>query len=217
MKFSTTADELGMQSVLKKGKAQLLRAFETGYLTQEDTLDVFMHSVDHCTLNGFDEDKIIWNAAAFINILSLDLKHIVADLLLSEGDWKKRLHARHASMLMYESTIDLFSLMGKDFKHIIRKLSNFESIGSRLKEVRQQLNLFKTNHETSLHKIRNNATAHRDQDVKLQFETITQISWFAVFQQARELDGILNTLGPIMQEIINRSVEELDKGKIRIR
>ena len=212
MKFSTTTEEQEMQSVLKNGKAQLLKTFETGYRAQEETLDIFMQSVDHCTLNGFDEDKIIWNAAAFINILSLDLKHIVADLLFSEGDWKKRIHARHASMLMYESTIDLFALMGKDFKHIIRKLSNFESIESRLKEVRQQLNLFKTHHEVSLYKIRNIATAHRDQDVKLQFETITQISWFAIFQQARDLDGILNTLGPIIQEIINRSVEELDKG-----
>ena len=212
MKFSASVEEKEMEAVLRKGKVQLLDTFEKGYRTQEDTLEVFMLSVEHCNLNGFDEDKIIWNAAAFINILSLDLKHIVADLLLSEGDWKKRIHARHASMLMYESTIDLFALMGKDFKHIIRKLSNYENLETRLKEVRQQLNQFKSNHETSLHKIRNVATAHRDQNVKLQFDTITQLSWFSVFKQAKELDETLNVLGPIMQEIINRSIEELQRG-----
>ncbi|TCC99535.1 hypothetical protein [Pedobacter hiemivivus] len=216
MKFITSSEENEMQTVIQNGKAELLDTFEKGFQTQEDTLDIFMDSVDHCTLNGFDDDKIIWNAAAFINIVSLDLKHIVADLLLSEGNWKKRVHARHASMLIYESTIDLFSLMGKDFKHIIRKLSNYESIESQLKEVRQQMNQFKTTHEKTLNEIRNVATAHRDQNVKLQFDTITQLSWFAVYKQAKELDEILNKLGPILQEIINRSIEELDKGSKRI-
>lgn len=104
-----------------------------------------MNSVNHCEINGFDQDK--------------------------------------TSVLIFESTMDLFSLIGKYFRQNVQQLNNYESFESRLKMIRKQLNLLKENHEATLNTITNVTTAHRDQNVKLQFETITGISWLAVLDR----------------------------------
>lgn len=207
LNFKVTSDELDLQSLIKKDKAKLLKDFEANYSVQEQSLSIFTQSVDYCTMNGYDSDKLIWNAAGAINIISLDLKHLVADMMLTENEWKKRLHGRTVSMLIYESLNDVFEILGKDFKAIIQNLPNFPSINKDLTSIKKQLNDFKDKYFEILKRIRNVVIAHRDRDIQLQIQTITNMGWLTVFNCAQEFDKILNALGPILQKIINSSLD----------
>ena len=209
--FDQTADEIEFQKNISKAKSELNKTFRKSFNEQEEIIKVFIKSLQHCKLNNFNENKTIWNAAGYVNLISRDLKHFARDLAFADDEWGKRVYGRMISMLIYESINDLLELLGKDFRVILKKLSNSTELSAELNSVSKKLNEYKAKNIERLKSIRNVATAHRDKDILEQINMIKSIGWFELIELSSNYDSILNELGPILQRIINISVEELEK------
>jgi len=211
MVFHSSPDDIVFLDNVNKNKRNLQSSFDKTFSQQEKTLEIFMLSIQHCDLNGFDKDRVIWNAAAFIQILSLDLKTLTSELLFAKGYWKQRLHGRTLCLIIHEALDDLFQLLGTDFKPTIKNLSICDSVELDLKEIRSDLNIFKSQNLSTLKNIRNVAIAHRDKNVKEQVDVVTNISVGQVFGYVSSFDKILNRLGGILKRVIDASIVELKK------
>lgn len=210
--FKPSEDELEFQKLLNTEEGEKLK--QTFKIKQEEQLkilELFMLAVNHCTFNKFSDDKIIWNAAGAVNLISLDLKYLIYEMMFTESEWGKRVHARTICMLIYESLNDLFELLGKDFKPILGKLSSADELETELRNIRQSLNEYKSAHFEVLRDIRNVATAHRDKDIMAQINAIAALSWMNVFNYGNNFDIILNRLGAFFQKVITISIEEFKR------
>ncbi|MHB9140584.1 MAG: hypothetical protein ACYC25_01760 [Paludibacter sp.] len=209
--FKITQDEIGLQKQIDKGKVDLNKTFKKSFNEQEELIKIFVKSINHCDFNSFSDDKVIWNAAGYVNLISLDLKHFARDLALADDEWGKRIYGRMISMLIYESMSDLLELLGKDFRAILKKLSISEELNIELNGISKILNDYKSKNLERLRDIRNVATAHRDKDIMEQINMIESIGWIELIELGTLYDKILNSLGQFLQKVINISVIELKK------
>ena len=209
--FKITEIDKDFQKLIDKQKQDLNNKFIKSFKEQESVLKVFVESINHCDCNNFNDDKTIWNAAGYINLISLDLKHFARDLAFADDEWGKRIYARMISMLIYESINDLLDLLGKDFRIIIKKLSKEDELMIELNSLSKTLNNYKSLYINRLKEIRNIATAHRDNNLLEQYKIITSISWTEFIEIGSLYDNILNDLGRFMQKTINLSVIESKK------
>jgi len=211
--FDKTKDDLELESLLAKQKADLLSKFDSNFKTQTETLKVILRAKTHADFNNMESNKVFWNAAGFINMSSYDLKVIVKEMTLATDEWTKRYFARQTCHLIYELINDLFEILGKDFKNQIEKLTDNENLKTSLIDIRAKLNDFKTDTFERLKEIRNVSSAHRDKDFIVQLRLIDSISWIDTISIATRFDNIMNDLGTVIQKVINRSSNELDRGQ----
>ena len=209
--FKVTQDEIESQKQIDKGKVDLNKNFKKSFNEQEELIKVFVKSINHCDFNSFSDDKVIWNAAGYVNLISLDLKHFERDLAFADDEWGKRIYGRMISMLIYESMSDLLELLGKDFRAILKKLFISEELNIELNGISKILNDYKSKNLERLRDIRNVATAHRDKDIMEQINMIESIGWIELIELGTLYDKILNRLGQFLQKVINISVIELKK------
>lgn len=209
--FEKTKDDLELESLLKSERESLISKFDTNFKTQTETLKVILKARTHADLNKMESNKVFWNAAGFINMSSYDLKVIVKEMTLATDEWTKRYFARQTCHLIYELINDLFEILGKDFKIHIEKLTENENLKSILTNIKAKLNSFKTDNFERLKEIRNVSSAHREKDFIVQLKLIDSISWIEVISIATSFDNIMNDLGAIIQKVIDRSSNELDK------
>lgn len=202
-----------LEDLIAKNKASLTSTFESNFQRQEQILNLIKSSLNHAEFNNFHDNKLIWNIAGFISIISYDLKIIGRDLTFAQSEWQKRYYARQACLIIYESVDSLFELLGKDFRELTQKRLNIVELEEILKDIRKDLNLFKTTYSKKLYEIRNVAIAHRDNDVMKQIEIIQQINWHETFQMTSQFDNILNKLGGFCQSLINKGLSDLTELK----
>ena len=136
---------------------KIVELYEKRFKIQENTLSTIIRTIAGIKVDSPSEIKVLWNIAGFVNIISYDIKIITRDMILTQDQWQKKHYARQASLIIYESINDLFELMGKDFKRLLRTYQAPE-LHLEIKGIRADLNLFKSNYQKKLYTIRN--TSH---------------------------------------------------------
>ncbi len=202
-----------LEDLISKDRENLMSIYNTNFQTQEQTFALIVDSIKHAEFNKLYDNKLIWNIAGFINIISYDLKIIGRDLTFAQTEWQKRHYARQACLIMYESIDSLFELLGKDFKELTQNRLNISELNEVLKDIRKDLNLFKSTYKDKLYEIRNVAIAHRDNEVLKQVEIIQQINWHETIQTISQFDNILNKLGSFCISLINKGLSDLTELK----
>lgn len=195
---------------LVKENEEILRDnFQKNFKTQRQTLDLLIDGVKNASYNHFLDTKLIWNIAGFIDLTSFDLKVIGQDLAFAENDWQKKLFSRQACLIIYESINDLFDLLGKEFKRVLKSQIKDPLIEEALNAERKKLNIFKKANIQKLKEIRNVAIAHRDQDVIIQINEIGAIKRSEIFDLV--FDEILDGLAKVFQKIINKGLSDFNE------
>jgi len=211
--YNKSSFDKDLENLISKDRANLMSIYDTNFQTQEQTFSLIVDSIEHAEFNNFNDNKLIWNIAGFINIISYDLKIIARDLTLAQTEWQKRHYARHACLIIYESIDSLFQLLGKDFRDLTQNRLNILELEEMLTEIREDLKLFKKNYSKKLYEIRNVAVAHRNNEVLKQVRIIKQISWNDTIQMISQFDNILNKLGAFCQSLINKGLSDLTELK----
>jgi len=207
MKYNDHPDENALEIMVAKDRPDLLKTFTGNFDTQEKNLDYIYSSLEHSKFNNFKDNKLLWNIAGYITIISFDLKIIGKDITFSTNKWEKRHYCRQASIVMFEAINDLFILLGKDFIELTKNRLDISELEDELKSIRILLNKFKDLHYLNLQKIRNISAAHRDTDVMLLNETIHEINAFEFISIISNFDGIINQLGAFTIKLINKGID----------
>ena len=209
--YNITETDIEFQKILPEQLVELEKKFAQNLNIQESTLEIIYNGIKHSQNNNLKSSRIIWNAAGYVNIVSYDLKVIGRNLMISNREWDKRYFARQAALLIYEASEDLFKILGKDFRIILNNLSQPTQILPKLKEITTALNTFNENYKSKMHKIRNVSIAHRDKDIIDQIDLIHSISWVDAITFLSAFDEILNKTGVFLQQVIDKSIDELNE------
>ncbi len=212
--YEKSATDIELEKSIRECEVSLRETFAQNYHTQQQTLELFKMTTEHCDLNNFTENKLIWNFASYINIVSFDLKIIGENLFLSTNEWGKRYFARQSAIVIYESLNDIFELSGKEFRNILSRFSNATELKTEIKQLTTELNEYKQKYFEQLKTIRNNCAAHRDKDCIEQLKIITSLNWSESVETLTVFDKILMKYGVFMQKVINISLEESKELKI---
>ena len=207
--YNITETDKDFQELLNSKLSSFESDFEKNFFTQEATLELLSLGLTISKAVEYKNNNLVWNVACFINISSYDLKVITKTLIFSKREWEKRLFARHACLLIYETLNDLFDLLGKDFRKIISELQGKSKYENDLKAIIKELNAYKTANFVRLQQIRNVSVAHRDQNTAEQLKVIHSISWVEAINLISAFDKILNQTGKLLQDITGKS-KELD-------
>ncbi len=175
--YNITDTDVEFKKILSSKVKDFEKDFDKNMFTQEATLEMIHMAVSHSKFNNFKNNRNIWNAAGYVNIISYDLKIAAKHLMLSTKEWEKRYFARQASLLIYEASTDLFNLLGKGFRNIISDLSELDLLKDELKQITKELNTYNNVNQDRLKLIRNISIAHRDKDTIEQLDLIHSISW----------------------------------------
>jgi hypothetical protein len=208
--YNITNTDIEFSSLLQDKISDFEKDFDKNFFTQEATLELISTGVSVSDSLNYKSNRVVWNVACFVNITSYDLKIIVKSMIFAKREWEKRLYARQACLLVYETLNDLFDLFGKDFRSIISRLTNKQIYESKLKVISNDLNVYKTSYFEQLKNIRNVSIAHRDKDTLQQLKIIREINWVDTINMISGFDKILNNTGSLLQDITSKS-QELDK------
>lgn len=180
MKYNITGIDLELSKKLKTSFGQMIKSnLKLNIDEQEKQLNEFKKNLNYCEDQiklyvdkamtekddsirkkyedqkiVFADNKMIWNISGFIALVSLDIKTIQLGMYFAESEWHKRFYARQICMIMYESSKDIFELLGKDFKNLISKRIDISPFKIDLKDIRTRLNNFKTSYSDSLCNVR---------------------------------------------------------------
>lgn len=208
--YNITDTDKEFGSLLKDKISDFEKDFEKNFFTQEATLELLSTAVNISHDLNYKSNRLVWNVACFVNIASYDLKVIVKSMVFAKREWEKRLFARQAALLVYETMNDLFDLFGKEFRKIVSGLPDKEKFENDLKIITKDLNSYKALYFEQLKLIRNVSIAHRDKDTLEQLKTIQSINWVDSINMVSGFDKILNNTGRLLQELTSRS-PQLDK------
>lgn len=212
MMYNISDEDLKFADLVKRDRAKLEADFVKTIHKVETTLNLFSDTINLVKQHNLDKNRLFWNTARYVNIVSLDLKILSKHQAFSESEWEKRLFARQISLLIYEALDDILFLLGKEFKIIANEYKDDNSFLKLLNEVRNKLNLFKSVHYEKIKAHRNNSIAHRDKDTGEQLKHIYSISWLDSVNMSSEFDRILNELGMFLEKIMRDGVSD---GSIR--
>ncbi len=127
-------------------------------------------------LNNKENDKMkIFNVSLFMLTVEYDVSSLKFMILFQMDNWNKKYLSRQLAVLMYEATDDFLELLGKDYREMIKNLSNGETLLQMLNDIIKGLNEFKKKHRLILHEIRNYCGAHRDKNGYKQLALINSV------------------------------------------
>jgi hypothetical protein len=213
--YNKNTVDTDLEKLIDDDKVNMVETYIKNYRTQEQTLDAIITGLRHTQLNNFEDSKLIWNIAGYVNIISYDLKIITRDLTFSRNEWQKRHYSRQACLIIYESIDDIFKLLGKEFVDLTKNRLDITELEVDLKNIRKDLNNFKKGYSEKLNIIRNVSIAHRDNEVLKQIEIIQQINWSDSIGMIMQYDVILNNLGRFLTKLMNKGVQELEELKLK--
>lgn len=200
--YNVSNVDIELETNIDIDKASMFNLYNKNFETQEKTLEYIIAGLEHSDFNNFGDSKLVWNIAAYINIISYDLKIIGRDIAFARTDWQKRHYIRQACLIIHESIDDLFQLLGKEFNDLIKNRVDISTLNSELLDLRKDLNHYKSRYLKTLKEIRNVAIAHRDTEVLTQFNLIVQISWTESIGMMSEFDDILNRFGRFLSKLM---------------
>ncbi len=198
----------------KKGDSEIdvSEFYEDRFKLKEQTLSTLTKTIISLNDSAPKEFKVVFNIAAFVNVISYDILVICRDILIAESKWQKKHYSRQAVLVIYETINDLFEILGKDFKSLTMKIQNMD-FQLDIKEFRSKLNQFKENHFSQLQTIRNASTAHREHDAVKQLTSILTIDEDSILEITFEFEGILHDLEKILQEFFKEIKKDIENGK----
>lgn len=240
MKYNTTNMDQELSQLMNSSEGkQLEKTLKTKIVEQELMLNLFGRSIEHCNRQikiytnklfneqdalkkqeyekqkiVFEDNKLIWNISGFIALISIDIKTIQLGMYFVDTEWRKRFYARQICTIMYESSKDIFELLGKDFKSLVSKRIDITSFEYELKNIRSRLNQFQNENSEYLCAVRNNTSAHKDKDVLKQLEVISDINWASTIQTTMIFEKIINDLGVFLQKLINSGLDSLKNSPL---
>jgi hypothetical protein len=150
---------------------------------------------------------VIWDAAAYMNIASLDLAVLGESLMFDEVEWRRRHHARHAALLMFELFDDYSSMLGKEFRTAVSKLPDGQAILDDLDARSKGFNRIRGQFSSVLKLIREYSVAHRDHSGVKQLEVIYHIQPTVIFRLCAEVDSLMNEVGAVLQRALLSSAD----------
>jgi len=151
----------------------------------------------------------IWDAATYMNIASMDLAALGELLMFEQVEWRRRLHSRHAALLLFELFDDFSLILGKEFRAAVGKLPDGISILSDLDAQSKKLNQTRNQFSSVLKLIRDYCVAHRDHSGVQQLEVIYHIQPTAIFRLCAEVDDQINSLGSILMRALMSSADNV--------
>ena len=196
---------------IEKNRKDLEKDFNNNFDTHESLLSIIFDAFEHATYNKFESAKVVWNISGYLNLISYDLKIIGRDLMFAKKDWQRKLYARQAYLLIYESMNDFLELMGKPLREAVGQFSDAGDCKERIRTIAQKMNEFKREHEDTLKSVRHTAIGHRDKHMVAQLKAIQSISWLKATQIFSQYDVIVRELGAVCQDLINRTNDDLEK------
>ena len=201
--FDHLSEDQQVNQFIYQNEERLREDFLKKFITLEKTLEVISARLREAKKQNLYNVELIWNAAGYINTCSFDLA-VAGEALMFERDaWKRRYYSRMAAVNIYEASLDIPKIVGKEFRYEVCKLprgSEFiEELGSTLKK----FNKFRINNSAWLKDVRVCCAAHRDKDISEQLRVIFEISPTKVLKIMAEFDALLNELGSIFQKGMN--------------
>ncbi len=130
--------------------------------------------------------------------------------MFAEKDWQRKLYARQAYLLVYESMNDFLELLGKPLRKAISEFSDADAYRQILQTITSKMNQFIAEHEKTLKSVRHSAIGHRDKNTLIQLQAIQSISWLEATGILSRYDAIVRDLGAVCQQLMNRTNDDLE-------
>ncbi|EON88747.1 hypothetical protein [Plesiomonas shigelloides] len=135
-----------------------------------------------------------WNCLGYVNTCLLDLSVAAEQIIFNSDPWKKRYHARMAALNIYEASLDIPNMFGKEFRLSFKSVDRGEiflkSLGLEVKKA----NKFKSEHASKLKNVRLNMAAHREQKMSEQLKIIFNLDPIEMLKLITEFSIILQDL-----------------------
>lgn len=185
---------------IKRNERSLRDSWKHKLKVLEGTLQVVAEGVKEANRQKLKPVELIWNLAGYVNAVAFDLA-VTGELLMFERDqWKRRCFARMAAVNVYESSLDLPNMTGKEFRKEVLALPDSENFLELLGLKIKKIGKFKVSHQSWLKEIRLFCAAHRDQQLGNQLRVVFEISPTKVLRVMAEFDGLLVELGQVLQD-----------------
>ncbi len=195
---------------IKDSRNELEKDFSNNFDVHEKMLSIVVGGLEHANFNKFTTASVVWNISGYLNLVSYDLKIIGRDLMFAEKDWQRKLYARQAYLLIYESMSDFLELLGKPLRNAISQFSDADVYKQKIQSITSQMNKFKTEYESTIKSVRNSAIGHRDKNMLTQLQAIQSISWLEATGILSKYDAIVRELGVVCQQLMNRTNDALE-------
>ena len=151
---------------------------------------------------GLVEQKKLWNAGLFINLVAHDLSIIVSDVSVERDEWRRLYLARALALILYETAEDIPAVLGKEFQQSMEILSVPKKLKEKLNSEKNNISKFWNENREMLKEIRVSVAAHRDHDSIKQLKIIDEIDIFDIQSLGIKLGTLLNKLGQATQAIL---------------
>ncbi|MBC7569980.1 MAG: hypothetical protein H7319_09640 [Spirosoma sp.] len=207
--MSEKEEEIALTKLIRKNRKSIEKDFNKNFEIQGKTLAILTGGLEHANFNSFKTVSVVWNLSIYLNLISFDLKVICKDLMFEEGVWQRKLYARQAYLLIYESMNGFLSLIGTSLKNAIDTFDDKEMYLENVRIIAARLNAFKKEYEQTIVTVRHTSIAHRDKDTLVQLKSIESISWLKATEIVTKFDGIVRDLGQVCQLLMNRATDEL--------
>lgn len=192
-----------MIAFIKANESSLKASWKGKHETLERTLEVIVEGVKEARRQKIKSVELIWNLAGYINTVSFDLA-VTGELLMFESDsWKRRYFARMTAVNIFEASLDLSNMAGKELRKEASSLTGGDDFIKDLSVNLKKLSKFKADNSGWLKEIRLYCAAHRDQNLGEQLRVVSEISPTKVMSVMAEFDAILNELGGVLQKGMN--------------
>ena len=169
---------------IKESRKELEKNFSNNFDIQEKTLSIVVGGLEHANFNSFTTASVVWNISGYLNLVSYDLKIIGKDLMFAEKDWQRKLYARQAYLLIYESMNDFLELLGKPLRNAISEFSDADVYRQKIRTIAGQMNKFKAEYESTIKSVRHSAIGHRDKNIlNSHFQCIFPFLPFCIFSE----------------------------------
>jgi hypothetical protein len=147
----------------------------------------------------------IWNTCLYLNLASHDLSLLVQEASMLRDNWHRLLIARHIALLLYETTEDLRSLLGKTLREALDQLGLLATFEIQLKTARKPLDAFWDAHQPALKQIRIVSAAHRDLDALNTLDVIESIDVHEFISLGTDFNKVLAGIAAALQEMLTDS------------
>jgi hypothetical protein len=192
-------------AVLDRNKQEILEHFRLKHDELRKCRELFCATIESLRAKDLCTHATFWNAALHVNLAAEDLSYMVEDLAFERTDWKRRMAARHVTLIVYETAEDLQSLLGKTLRDSLDNLNVLQQFETNLAEARRPLQVFWSKYQKELKEIRITAAAHRDLDGIVFVETIRKIEIESILAIGFQLNDILLDTGRALKAILEET------------
>ncbi|MHB8151201.1 MAG: hypothetical protein ACYDIB_13685, partial [Desulfobulbia bacterium] len=198
--FDLSSEDKEVNGFILENRDSLAIQFSKKRVKLEKTLEVIAAGVRETQKQRVLPMEHIWNAAGYINTCSFDLAVAGEALILEDDYWKRRYFSRMAAINIYEASIDIPNIVGKEFRTEVARLPDGEGFLKGLGQEIKKLHTFRAAHALWLKDIRVCCAAHRDKALREQLRIVFEISPTKVLRVMAEFDALLNELGALFQQ-----------------